>query len=287
MDLLRLVGLEPLMSATPVNRAISVAVVGGPVDRSHPDLNGARIRVIEKGSAAESKPDDPGCRDHETFVVGMLAARRGTLAPAICPGCDLLVRPVFQRGVGSAPSTTSGELAEAILDVVKAGARIVNLSVSLESTSVRRRCVLEEACDAACRRGVLVVAASGNQGRVGASTLVRHPWLIPVAACDASGRLHPRSNVGPSIATLGAMAPGVGILSTVSRGRYARRSGISYAAPFVTGAAALLWSLVPSASAAELRYVIAATARRTDRTILPGLLDAQQAWSLLRRTARR
>ncbi|MBV8111318.1 MAG: hypothetical protein JO012_16295, partial [Hyphomicrobiales bacterium] len=40
------------------------------------------------------------------------------------------------------------------------------------------------ALDMAARCGVIVVAAVGNQRIVGSSTLTRHPWVIPVAACD-------------------------------------------------------------------------------------------------------
>ena len=57
-------------------------------------------------------------------------------------------------------------------------------------------------------------------------------------------------------------------------------SGTSAAAPFVTGAIALLWSLYPQASAAEIRQAIL----RPDiprRSITPPLLNAEASWRLL------
>jgi hypothetical protein len=48
-------------------------------------------------------------------------------------------------------------------------------------------------------RGVLFVAAAGNQGALGSSVITRHPWLIPVVACDRSGRVMAVSNLGASI----------------------------------------------------------------------------------------
>jgi hypothetical protein len=32
---------------------------------------------------------------HGTFVTGMLFARRNSVAPAICPNCTLILRPIF------------------------------------------------------------------------------------------------------------------------------------------------------------------------------------------------
>lgn len=70
---------------------------------------------------------------HGIFVAGILCARRESAAPAICPGCTLLVRPVFREQppgeIGLAVTTTE-DLASAIVDTVDAGARIINLSAS-------------------------------------------------------------------------------------------------------------------------------------------------------------
>src|SRR5512132_2821930 len=79
---------------------------------------------------------------HGTFVAGLLMARRGSRAPAICPGCTLLVRPSDNAEM---PSATPDETATAIADCVDAGARVINLSVAVAQPSSNREHGLEEA----------------------------------------------------------------------------------------------------------------------------------------------
>lgn len=281
------VGLDTVMSASRGSPAIRVGLLGGRVDLTHPALAGARHRILGGEPGEKCRPADGTACDHETFVAGILSARRGSPAPAICPGCELVVHPIYHPGNENPPAAKPAAVARAILGVMNAGARIINLSLSFASTSLISYRELAEACEEACRRGVIVVAASGNQGRVGALPHFDHPWVIPAAACDAQGRLAACSNIGPSVGERGVMAPGVDIVSTVPGGGYARMSGTSFAVPFVVGTAALLWSLVPHATAAQVRHAILETATGLRRTILPRLLDAQKAWERLRKTARK
>ena len=154
------------------------------------------------------------------------------------------------------PSTTPEELAEAILDCIEAGARVLNLSVALSHPSGRGERRLEEALDYAARRGVIPVVAAGNQGTLGSSAITRHPWVIPVIAYDSQGRPLSYSNLGKSIGTRGLGAPGDNITSLGVEGQPLSLSGTSVAVPFVTGAMALLWSEFPAASAAQLKLAI-------------------------------
>ena len=75
-------------------------------------------------------------------------------------------------------------LAAAIIECIDAGARVINLSLALAQPSTNGEQSLEEALNQAVKRGVIVVAAAGNQGTLGSSAITRHPWVIPVVACD-------------------------------------------------------------------------------------------------------
>jgi hypothetical protein len=97
-----------------------------------------RIERLSKRAAQHSRTG--------TFVAGILAIRRGTAAPAICPGCTLVVWPIFlQPAVANADTLNASpqELADAVIDCVEAGDRILNLSLALVTPSPNREPKLE------------------------------------------------------------------------------------------------------------------------------------------------
>jgi len=200
-----------------------------------------------------------------------------------------LLYPIFPEhlaGSSDLPAATPGELARAIVETVDAGANIINLSLAVLTSDLTSHTELDEACEYACRRGVILVAASGNQGRIGSLPLLKHAWTLPVAACDANGKLTPESNIGPSIGTRGLRAPGVNVSTTRPGSGFAQVSGTSVAAAFVTGGLALLWSEFPDATASQLRRFALESASRARRLIIPPLLNAQAARELCRLPAK-
>ena len=206
MSPVHLVRLPDLMKLSQGRPETAVALIDGPVLLGHPDLAGSVIREIPgKLKGRCSRADTVACT-HATFVAGILSARRGSVAPAICPGCTLLVRPIFAEsanGNGQAPSATPEELAEAIIDSVTSGARVINLSSALLQPSPKGESKLDEALNYAAHHGAITVAAAGNQGTVGSSAITRHSWVIPVVACGLQGRPLSESNLGRSIGRRG------------------------------------------------------------------------------------
>lgn len=282
MHALAVVRLAEVMKLTSGSPAIVVGLIDGPVALDHADLDTGRLREL-RGNAACSKGTGTACT-HGTFVAGILSARRSSSAPAICPDCTLLVCPVFAEwtpGDHDLPSATPDELAAAVLECIEAGARVLNLSLALAHPSSKAERALEQALDHAARRGVLVVAAAGNQGTVGSSSITRHPWVIPVAACDPQGRPIAYTNLSHSAARHGLCAPGEDIVSLATGGSTTRLGGTSVAAPFVTGTIALLWSLFPGASAAQVKLSITQAGATRRRSLVPPLLDAWGAHQVL------
>lgn len=284
MNPLDLVQLTALMGVTEGSAETRIGLIDGPVNSVHPDLTGASISEVKGRARGACALSESAACGHGTFVAGMLAARRGADAPAICPGCTLLVRPIFAEGArvdGAVPSARPGELAAALLECLDAGAHVVNLSVALmRETGGGPERHLEEALDEAARRGTIVVAAAGNQGAVSSSALTRHPWVVPVVACDVSGRPLGESNLGRSIGLRGLSAPGSGVTSTGANGGRASAGGTSIAAPFVTGAFALLRSLFPKARAAHVKLAVTQLGARR-ASIVPPLLNAWGAYQVL------
>jgi hypothetical protein len=81
---LDLVRLTPLMALTSGRPEITIGILDGPVSMNHPDLVAAKVCAVSKEmEAACARADSPACM-HGTFVAGILSARRGSSAPAIC-----------------------------------------------------------------------------------------------------------------------------------------------------------------------------------------------------------
>ena len=179
--------LTALMARTSGSPEVKIGLIDGPVVAQHPDLAGIRFREISGNSGITCTQTSSAACLHGTFIAGILFAKRSSPAPAICPDCTLLLRPIFTEttsGREHLPSATPQELAAAIVECIDAGARVINLSLALAQPSGKGEQALKEALDQAVRRGVIVVAAAGNQGTLGSSAITRHPWVIPVAACD-------------------------------------------------------------------------------------------------------
>jgi subtilisin family serine protease len=283
MSELDLVRLSLLMRMTSGRPEVVVGLIDGPVAINQPGIATGSPRVIlGKTGPTCIRVDSEACF-HGTMVAAVLCAKRGSTAPAICPDCSMLIRPVFAETTdqGGLTIVSPKELGSAILECVEAGAWVINLSLAYARLSSNGEREIEEALGVAAERGVIVVAAAGNQGTVGGSAITRHPWVIPAVACDLHGRPVGGSNLGGAIGTRGLRAPGDNIPSLGSSGEPSRLGGTSAAAPFITGAIALLWSLFPAATSTEVKSAVLQGAGPLRRTIVPRLLDAWSAYRVL------
>jgi subtilase family protein/cyclic patellamide precursor peptide PatG len=274
------VGLERLMDRTEGNPSVRIGVIDGPARLTHPDI--ARDNVIVSGNGAEwdcVNPQSEACR-HGTFVLGSLAARRDAEVPGICPGCTFILRPIFceASSVRDCPVVSSADLASHVAALVDSGVDILNLSLGSDSIDGKVNPQLYRAYDVARERGVLIIGASGNQGALRVNPALRHPWVINVAAASTTGAPHPQSNVDSSSTV---HAPGVDVIGLASVGGTTTMTGSSVAAPFVTGAAALLWSFQRRLSAEQLRKIIISS-----KDSATDMFNAEIAYQRINPTAR-
>jgi subtilisin family serine protease len=240
MDPLSQTGLQSLMRSSSGHPDVVVGIIDGPIDLNHPAFQLSNIKTVRDSQFNACKNASSIACLHGTFVAGILCAKRGLSAPAICPNCKIVLNPIFKE----VNNTNKKDVMfpSAIIETVDAGTQVINLSLGLSSSLLTTYDKLQQSYDYALQKGVIIVAAAGNQGNIGNISLIKHEWLIPVAACDENGKLDSMSNFGPSIGNRGLMAPGVNIMSTYPGGQYSRMSGSSFAAPFVTGGIALLRS---------------------------------------------
>ena len=95
MNHLDLVKLTALMDLTTGRPEIRVGLIDGPVAMDHPELRSENIREVPgQLSGLCTMANSTACM-HGTFVAGVLSAKRNSIAPAICPNCILLLRPIF------------------------------------------------------------------------------------------------------------------------------------------------------------------------------------------------
>jgi subtilisin family serine protease/subtilisin-like proprotein convertase family protein len=118
---------------------------------------------------------------------------------------------------------------------------------------------LQDAIAAGGNRGILFVAAAGNDAEDG--DLTPHypagydvPTILTVAATDHRDALARFSNYGAE--SVDVAAPGDGILSTLPNNTYGVYSGTSMATPHVAGVAALAWALSPDFTVNQVRDAI-------------------------------
>ena len=207
-------------------QGVTIAVLDTAVDRSHPTFGKGQIAVIQiEGGGANS-----GSQAHGTAVASILSGR-DSQTRGVAPGARLLSVPL----VGADGSTTTLDLAAAILAASDAGANIINISLGGYGDSQ----VLREAVSYATRNNVLIVAAAGNESYGILAYPARYQDVLAVGAVDGYGQQLPFSNSGQ---TLGLMAPGLDVQVAAGQGEVSYFSGTSASAPFVSGAVAAILS---------------------------------------------
>jgi len=229
---------------------ILIAVLDSGVDLAHPDLAGRILPGFDFVGNQANALDDYG---HGTAVGGTIVAsgNNGIGVAGVAYGCSVLAVKVMDS-TGSAAHST---IAEGIEYAVQQGARIINLSLGGDCSSM----TLQNAIDYAWSNNVLVVAAAGNNG----GTVPQYPaacdHVLAVSATEPDDSRCWFSSYG-SYVTL--FAPGDNIWTTQRdlSNPYGAWSGTSFSSPVVAAVAALVLSLSPSLSNSQVVEVLKETA---------------------------
>lgn len=246
---------------------IVIAVLDSGIDGEHPDLAGKVLPGYNALDGSANTHDDNG---HGTAVAGLIAANTDNDAgiAGLCWECRLLpVKVVDARGVGDDASLAAG-----IRWAADNGARVINMSLGGEGDSR----LLRETIDYAAGRGIVLVAASGNERQAGNPVTypAAYPNVIAVGATGNSDTITGFSNTGDY---LDLAAPGVGLWTTLPGGRYGPPNGTSFSSPYVAGAAALVLTQRPDLGWADVGCILKASA---DDRGPPGK-DPEYGWGRL------
>ena len=265
---------------------VSVGILDTGIDAGHPDLADVEITYEHPGTRAE---DIVG---HGTHVAGIVGAEtNNAVGIAGVARCAIHMWKIF------ADEQVEGEYyvdPDAFADALRAGAEsglsALNMSIggtqssSIEQVLIRRLIA----------RGVVVVAAMGNEFQDG--NPIEYPAAYDgVLAVGALAENRERSDFSNTGRHIGICAPGSNILSTLPRRRssfrserlYASWSGTSMATPHVTAAAALVAAQDPALSPTDIVERLCSTAatlsamrgRTRTNEYGAGLLDLERALS--------
>ena len=257
---------------------VVVAVIDTGIDATHDDLRDNLW--VNEGEVPANGVDDDGngyvddvhgydfvFRDgdpddrvgHGTHVAGTIAAVAddGYGVPGLAFGSRVMALKLLDVNAGGGAYTA----AEAINYAVNEGAQVINASWGSYGYST----ALRNAIQYARSRGVVFVAASGNEGNNNDSSPM-YPAsyeldnVISVAASDRRDRLASFSNYGQRVHLA---APGVDIVSTwIGSDGWTWQDGTSMASPYVAAAAALVREAAPSLSPAGARDLFMASGAR-------------------------
>jgi cyanobactin maturation PatA/PatG family protease len=241
-DVASLLGLAAVWSESRGDPRICVAVLDGPVERSHACFQGALVTQLQ--TLVQGKADQGLATRHGTHVASVIFGQHGTAVSGVSPGCRGLIIPVFANGPGDSVVLCSQlDLARAIFQAVESGAHIINISGGQLSRTSEPEPILAKAISACAAHHVLIVAAAGNDGCECLHIPAAVTSVLSVGAMDDQGSPLELSNWGQPYRTQGILAPGLNIPGAAPGGGISLKSGTSFAAPIVSGLAALLLSI--------------------------------------------
>lgn len=212
-------------------------------------IQNSRILPVKVITASPTEPIRPA-------EVGVISANTGASAPSVATAL-----PSPDEGQLKAEKGLGDLVARGILYSLRSGAHIINMSLGWPADVDSN--LMSQMIDLARSRGVLIVAAAGNDGT---DALIRpciFEGVICVASHDPDGAISHFSNHGAGV---DIAAPGLGILSLfptsksswvfTDRVGYELKSGTSMAAPYVAGILARLINAGYSSQEAQARLLL-------------------------------
>jgi len=251
---------------------VIIAILDTGIDMNHPDL---ADKIVADVNFSDSPTSDYNGHSHGTHVAGITAAITGNGIDVAGLGydCSLMnVKVLDDRGSGYYSDIASG-----IIWAADNGADVINLSLGSETPSA----ILEDAVNYAWGKGIVVVAAAGNNDSTTPFYPAYYANCIAVGGTDESDGKASWSNYGHWV---DVVAPGTNIYSTMPVGlqAFSYSSGTSMASPHVAGLSGLVFSLVTDSNGNgrlndEVRSRIESTCDRVKMRVAYGRINAYRA----------
>lgn len=217
---------------------VIVAVVDNGIDASHPDLKSQITLPFD--TVKENSSIAVG--EHGTHVAGIIGSsiNNSIGGAGVAPNTKIMPINVF-----SGEFAYTSEIIQGIYHAVAKGADIINLSLGNYEYSNAFNTAIQDAH----KKGVVIIAAAGNEKISSPYYPASYNNVISVASSTSSDEVSNFSNYGKHI---DIAAPGSSIYSTMPKGLYGVMDGTSMAAPMVSGVAALIKANEPALSNIEI-----------------------------------
>jgi serine protease len=268
--------------------SVTVCITDTGYDGDHEDLRSYLGSNIDGDDNAGSGNDTGNWYEdgygHGTHVAGTISAigGNGTGVVGVNPS-DQIGLHIVKVFNDSGSWAYGSDMVTAIDQCVAGGAKVISMSLGGSGSSTTEQNAFDDAYDA----GVLLIAASGNDGTSSGNDSYSYPAsydsVMSVAAIDSSSSVASWSQKNDQVEIA---APGVDVMSTLPDDSYEAWSGTSMATPHVSAVAALVWSHFPSCSNVQIRAALNATAEDLgtnglDESYGNGLVLAKDAYDYL------
>jgi thermitase len=216
--------------------SIVIAILDSGLESSHPDIV---ANAIAGYNVYDNNADTTAVGSHGTAVAGTAAAvtNNGIGVAAVCWTCKIMPIRVTDASGYSSYSLLSDGLNWAR----QHGAKIANISFYAPLSKT-----LSRAAKSFYNAGGLVVRSEGNTG--GTDNVANDLYVIDVGGTDQSDVIYSWSTRGPN---MDLVAPG-NVATTCLNGTYCTFTGTSASAPQVAAAIALIWSVNPAFTNAQV-----------------------------------
>ena len=255
---------------------ITVAVIDTGVSKV-PDLE--QTEFVEGYNFVDNTVNADDDVGHGTHVAGTIAQSTNNNYGVAGVAYQAKIMPLKVLGVNGG---SIADIAEAIKFAADNGADVINMSLGGGGDSLLMQSAIKYAHD----KGVVIVAAAGNENRNSAVYPARYPQVISVAAIDSAGLKAPYSNFGAGvdISAPGGSETGKILQETINpenkQAEFIGYQGTSMASPHVAGVAALI-KATGMENPDEVREVLMQSARKVEKDPLnhygAGQLDATNA----------
>ncbi|WP_298512112.1 S8 family serine peptidase [uncultured Kordia sp.] len=234
-------GIDKLWAKTEGDPTITIAVLDGPVDLQHETLKDASITSLDVPVLKKVKSK------HGTFVSSLIFANHASGISGIAPNCSGLVKSIYpENGHGKLLSSSQADIEQGIRIALEHNADIINISggekLNEGETIISSLAAALELCE---EKGVLVIAATGNEGDDNMHVPASYPTVLAVGSIKNNGLPSTFSNWSNATKAKGIVAPGENIVGAVPNNEHTKAisRGTSFSTALVSGIAGLLASL--------------------------------------------